>query len=432
MKKSVIAFALFGILPLLSANAAVYRSSSSAGIKAGNAYKTTTSARKSSGYKNTITNNFYYNAQPYQSYRDNNSSYENSGDTPVISNTSKARKTVRQTSKTSQERKYFLAHPFFQPLKGKFGSVTDISYAQANMNMTLLNANIRDLDGASPTAGNTAQGLGFTTTLTAKETTSQFVVKEDLSYGLSDTLALMLMAQYDKTDMEIKDWSDGSTGTKTSTSGLNVFGIGLQSRFVDTEDYIAMISAYYQHQKNAANTFIGELKVGTKIDRTTLYGIARGYYSKLDNRGAYGAYMKEDNGDWLMLSYKLDTDEVFQVEGGVGVFSVFNKFVTGKAELTYGSFDWHNQLNIRGEIGFQPGDNFALNLYASTALYDSAKGKVNKYMNYDVNPGLADDIKDSLDNVIIDKNSNLLYTFGDYKIDKYNEWKIGVQGILYF
>ena len=207
MKKSVIAFALFGILPLLSANAAVYRSSSSAGIKAGNAYKTTTSARKSSGYKNTITNNFYYNAQPYQSYRDNNSSYENSGDTPVISNTSKARKTVRQTSKTSQERKYFLAHPFFQPLKGKFGSVTDISYAQANMNMTLLNANIRDLDGASPTAGNTAQGLGFTTTLTAKETTSQFVVKEDLSYGLSDTLALMLMAQYDKTDMEIKDWS---------------------------------------------------------------------------------------------------------------------------------------------------------------------------------------------------------------------------------
>lgn len=435
MKKSVIALALVGVMPMLAANGAGYRSASSAGVKT-TMYK----AKKSGGYKNTITNNFYVNANPtryvpYQRYSGEDfQAYDDSYARPTRVKVADKKTTTRKSVK-SQERKFFLAHPFFQPLKGKFGSVTDVSYAKGTTNLTLLNANIQDLDASSSTAGNIARGLTFSGgNPTAKEITTQFAVKEDISYGLTDKLALMLMAQYDKTDMEIKDWSDGSAGTKTSESGLNIFGIGLQGRFLDTPEYIGMLSGYFQHQKDAANTLMAELKLGTKVDRFTLYGLARASYSKLENKGAYGAYMKEDNGDWLMLSYQLNTDSVFQAEGGIGAFAVFNKYMTGKAELTYGSYDWHEQMNLRGEIGFQPGDSFAINLYASVALYDSAKGKTKTYLNYDVDPewGTSGGVKDAGGNVIISPSSKLIYTYGDYKINKYNEYKIGVQGILYF
>ena len=427
MKKSVIALALVGVMPMLAANGATYRSSSSAGVKTAT-YK----AKKTGGYRNTITNNFYVNANPsqypsYQGYSEE-SSYARPTRVRVADKTTTTKRSVK-----SQERKFFLAHPFFQPLKGKFGSVTDVSYAKSTMDFTLLNANIKDLDASSPTVGHIAKGLTFPgITLKAKENTTQFAIKEDISYGLTDKLALMLMAQYDKTEMEVKDWADGSAGTKTSTSGLNIFGVGLQGRFLDTPEYIGMLSGYFQHQKDAANTLMAELKMGTKVERFTLYGLARASYSKLDNKGAYGAYMKEGNGDWLMLSYKLDTDSVFQAEGGIGAFAVFNKYMTGKAELTYGSYDWHEQMNLRGEIGFQPGDSFAINLYASAALYDSAKGKTKTYLNYDINPEAVPDTSGLPAEQQIDSNSKLLYTYGDYKINKYNEYKIGIQGILYF
>lgn len=424
MKKSVIALALVGIMPMLAANGAGYRSTSSAGVKT-----TTYKAKKSGGYKNTITNNFYYNANPSRqvSYQGYNEDYYARPTRVRVAD----KKTTTRRSVKSQERKFFLAHPFFQPLKGKFGSVTDVSFARSTMNFTLLNANVKDMDTETVFKGLTFPG----STLKAKEITTQFAVKEDISYGLTDKLALMLMAQYDKTDMEVKDWSDGSASTKTSKSGLNIFGIGLQGRFLDTPEYIGMLSGYFQHQKDAANTLMAELKLGTKVERFTLYGLARASYSKLDNKGAYGAYMKEGNGDWLMLSYQLNTDNVFQAEGGIGAFAVFNKYLTGKAELTYGSYDWHEQMNLRGEIGFQPGDNFAINLYASAALYDSAKGKTKTYMFYDVKPGAEGvpyDNSTTPPTALIDPNVSAIYTYGDYKINKYNEYKIGIQGILYF
>ena len=52
------------------------------------------------------------------------------------------------------------------------------------------------------------------------------------------------------------------------------------------------------------------------------------------------------------------------------------------------------------------------------SLYDSASDKTKQYFNYDLNPdGYA---------------TSVVYTTGDYKIKDYNEWKIGVQAILYF
>ncbi len=428
MKKCTLAFALVVLMPFVSEAAYEYKQSTGSGyytmptVKT-STYKRSSTSRKTGGYGNVITNNFYYN-QPVQTYS-SRGVYKNIGYTKTDK---KQTKTVKR-SYSSQERKFFLANPFFQPLEGKFGSVTDFSYARNNFNFDMLNGTVYNLDSAvSPYLGWVNGDLD--PVLSGKAKTSQFAVKEDLSYGLTDSLALVLMAQYDSTKIEFNGWSDGSAGNTKSDSGLNLFGAGLQARFIDDNQWIVMGEAFFEHQKDVANTFMGAVKAGYKIDRTTVYGIGRVSYTNLTNGDTYGIYVDDSTGDYLMLSYNSSVKDVLQLEGGLGAFAVLSKDFTLNGELVYGNYDWHNQLNIKGALGWQPGDSFALNLYASTCLYDSANGKTRQYMNYDVNPSAYP--VDSSTGAPIFSGSKLLYTIGDYKIDNYNEWKVGIQAILYF
>ena len=426
MKKYTLALVLAAVIPVVAANAYEYNTTQTEGYyttRPAKTYKKTTTSRKTGGYNNTITNNFYY-AQPAQS-----SAYVTTAPKRVVAKPAYERyeddgyvvqeKQVSKVKKSysSQERKYFLAHPFFQPLKGKFGSVTDVSYATNKFNFDILNGTVYDLNTNPPKELATDV---LNPALSGKAKTTQFAIKEDVSVGLTDTLALILMAQYDKTKVTFKDWSSGDPAESTSDSGLNIFGVGLQNRFVDNEKWIAMVSGYFQHQKDTANTLIGELKIGYKITRNTIYGLGRFGYSDLIDGDTYGAFVKDSTGDYIMLTYQRNVNDVIYAEGGLGIFSVLNKYFTLNGELIYGYYDWHNQLSVKGAIGWQPGDMFALNLYASTSLYDSAKKKTKHYLNYDVNPEGYEG------------TTSLAYTIGDYKIKDYNEWKIGVQAILYF
>ncbi|MBR5354594.1 MAG: hypothetical protein IK122_00520 [Alphaproteobacteria bacterium] len=452
MKKYTLALALAVLLPGIAGAAYDYNQpregyyTQRPTAKKGT-YKKASTTRKTGGYTNVVSNNFYYgqsaqvNAQPSVQpvasvervdggyYRNSNAgtyrseSYYARQQQPA--EVTKTKKTVRKSYAT-QERKFFLAHPFFQPLKGHVGSVTDFSYARNKFDFDLLNGRTVNLDTSSASYLN-ATPIG-TVNIGGKAETSQFAVKEDLSYGLTDTLALVLMAQYDKTKVSFKDWSVGGGNDTKSDSGLNLFGIGLQNRFVDNNDWIVMGEAFFEHQKDTANMFMLGLKAGYKIDRTTVYGIGRFVYTNLTNGNIYGAYVDDSTGDYLMLSYNTDVKNLLYVEGGVGAFAVLNKYFTLNGELIYGHYDWHNQLYIKGAIGWQPADMFALNLYASTSLYDSAKNKVRRYMNYDVNPTDYPEV----DGSPVFTDSKLLYTDGDYKIKNYDEWKIGVQAILYF
>lgn len=322
-------------------------------------------------------------------------------------------------SYATQERKYFLAHPFFQPLKGNFGSVTDLAYSTSKFDFELLNASVLDIDSNSSTYG-TVIGTGTNLGFTGKMKTEQFLVKEDFSFGITDRLAVLAMGQYDSTRVKIFDWNTGDPETKYSDSGLNVFGFGLQYRFVDSPKYIGMVAGYYESQRDTADSFLADVKFGYKINRTTLYGVGRAGYSRLKNGDIYGAYVDDETGDWLMMSYKTNIKDVTYIEGGLGLFSVLNKYFTLNGEMFFGNYDWHNQLTLKGAVGVQPYDVFALNLYAMGVLYDSADNKVKKYMNYDVNP----------DNY--SPATELVYTTGDYKMKKYNEYKFGVQMILHF
>ena len=418
MKKYTLALALFALMPFVSVSAYEYNRSESAyyttrPMVKTNTYKRASTTRKTGGYNNIITNNFYYNQPTAQKqYRRASVADTRNSDYYVKTETKQSYK-----SYTSKGRKFFLAHPFFQPLKGKFGSVTDFSYAHSNFDFDVINGTVLGLDRTVPTEYNKILDIGFAG-ISGKAETSQFAIKEDLSYGLTDTLALLLMAQYDHTKTEFKDWSSGDGGTSRSDSGLNLFGIGLQNRFIDNVDWILMGEALFEHQRDAANTFIIGIKGGYKINKTTLYGIGRIAYTSLTKGDTYGAFVDDSTGDYLMLSYHSGVDSIFNVEGGFGAFGVLNKYFTLNGELMLGHYDWHEQLNVKGAVSWQPSDMFALNLYASMALYDSAKGKTEKYMNYDHNPdGYA---------------TTLVYTTGDYKIKDYNEWKIGIQAIFYF
>nr|MBQ0091358.1 hypothetical protein [Candidatus Enterousia merdequi] len=411
MKKCTLAFALFAILPVVSANA--YNN-----VRRNSSYY--------SGRSTSVVNNIYYNqtsAQyvPYYVQQQNNTDYKSNYYNRDTFKSVKKQETNSQ--QTSQMRKYFLVHPFFQPLEGKFGSVTDVSYANNHFNFDILNGSVLDIDKNSATYNSIiADGIAG---ISGKAETTQLVVKEDFSYGISDTLSIIGMAQYDKTEVTFKDWSGGEPSDSTSSSGINVFGLGLQKRFVDNEKWIANFSGFYQHQKDTANTFIGEVKAGYKVSRTTLYGLGRLGYSDLIEGDIYGAYVDAPDGDWIMLSYNTDVKDVMYIEGGVGIFSVLSKDFTLNGEMVFGKYDWHNQISVKGAIGWQPGDSFALNLYASTSVYDSGKGKVKEYMNYDVNPDVTYFPVEA-------QGTHLSYTMGDYKIKDYNEWKIGAQVILYF
>lgn len=312
------------------------------------------------------------------------------------STTTSARTSRAETVRSEVKRKYFLAHPFFQPLKGKFGSVTDLAYT-ANSYDFVLNQT------AGPALSDTEAEWRMT----------QFSVKEDFSYGITDKLAVIAMARFDSSDYKM-DWKNPATpDDKMDDSGINLYGIGLQWRFTDNADWIATLSGYFQRQVDVANIGIVDLKAGYKVSSSTIYGLARGWYVGFDEN-SYGNGI--ENGDaGLFLAYNVGDDSAFYFEGGLGVFSVLDEDWTLNFEGIFGNYDWHNQASLKAAIGWQPGNSFALNLYAKAVVYDSADDKNLDFYFREPAVGLND------------------YTYvGTAKIDNYSEWSIGLQAILYF
>lgn len=354
-------------------------------------------------------------------------------------NTSKGRvkqtRTTTTETKSVVERKYFLAHPFFQPLAGRFGSITDFSYSRNSFDFNLLNARLFDIDknsaGYNPDVPFVAGGAN----MTGKAKTSQFTIKEDVSFGLTDTLTLLGMLQFDSNHFALKNWVDHTDynlswpDNEDSDNGLNVYGVGLQGRIVDTNEYIGLLTGFFRHENDSVNMFSGEIKLGYKIKRTTIYGALNlSYFDFSNDVDTYGMQLVDASGDYMMLSYQTNVDNVFYAEGSLGVFSVLNKYITARGELIYGNYDWHNQLNLRAEFGYQPKDRFAVTLYGMVNLYDSADDMSRVYMQQDINPEDTD--KDYYP--AINSGTTAVYRTGEYKIKNYNEWRIGAQAILYF
>ncbi len=312
--------------------------------------------------------------------------YYNTGAASSSSSAYNRSSTVRSQIK----RKYYLAHPFFQPTEGKFGMITDISYNSASYDV--------DFDGLSdPKAKWSARG---------------FAIKEDLSYGITDRFGVLLMGRYDSTKYKF-DWSTVPDDVMKD-NGLNIYGAGLQWRFVDNEKWIATASLYYERQQDIANEFVLDLKGGYKVAKSTIYGLGRGWLVSFDDKyygnGITGTNVAGDV-ESLFIAYNGDTQTTLFVEGGLGVFSVLEEDWTLNLEAIYGYYDWHGQAYVKAAIGWQPNDWFALNLYGKTSFYDSADGQ-------------------SLDAYLTE--GGVWQSAGKAKIDRYNEMSVGGQIIFYF
>ena len=401
MKKQMSLFiwavAVFGMSPVFGATNTGMRGSSVAELTSGPAvrsnksvnykkYETRTSTKT---YESKDGKNLYYSQPSKRS--DLYKAYDNG--TGATTSTS-VRTSRFETTRSVAKRKYYLAHPFFQPLKGKFGSVTDLAYTTNSYDFSL---------GFDFDVADEALGLG------GKWDLAQFSIKEDFSYGITDEIALMATAQFNITDYKFK-WNDGTPDDKSDNTDLGVIGLGGQWRFLDDSEWIATASVYFQHQKDMFNAGILELKGGYKYGQSTIYGLGRAWYVNFDG-DVYGNGVTD--GDTSLLIAYSDNTSTFYGEGGIGVFSVLDEDWTLNVEGVFGYYDWRSQATVKAAIGWQPNDWGALNLYAKTSVYDSANDK-------------------KLEWYLATPETYGYEKVGMAQIDKSRETTFGLQGILYF
>ena len=299
--------------------------------------------------------------------------------------TSKRTYTKGETYRKTAKRKYFIANPFYQPLKGQFGSVTTGEYMQGTYKFADVDRKLKE-----------------------------WSIKEDLSFGLTDRIALQAMAKY---DMDKLTWvnSDGDKD-EYKNNELNIYGLGIQGRIVDTNDVISTISGYYEHQKHGVDYLIADFKLGYKVSTSTIYGLLRGWIVNMDG-DIYGDYItNKHTNEWGMLVYGDSKDTLYMGELGLGVWTVLAEDWTLNVEGLFGAYDWHNQLSIKGAFGWQPNDWFALNLYAKTSLYDTANDKTLS-VHWGNLPVTAEDF-----------SSN----YADVELSKFREWSVGLQVMFQF
>ena len=403
------AAAVFGMAPVWAATNVGMRAASSADLSGAPAVR----ARGNVNYEKYETRSttrtydvkdgadLYYTQPASRSalYKQYDNSARRTGSATTTRN---VRTTRAETVRRELKRKYYLAHPFFQPLKGKFGSITDIAYDMNSYDMTL-----------TP-----ADGMTISDTR-AKWDMKSFSVKEDFSYGITDRLAVLAMAKYNSTKYKF-DWST-APDDKMDDDGFNLYGLGAQWRFIDNEQWIGTLSGYFQHQKDIANSYILDLKGGYKIARSTIYGLARGWYVDFEGN-SYGNGIEGTTAEGqkaaIFIAYDTDVDNTFYIEGGLGVFSVLDEDWTLNLEAVFGNYDWHIQASIKGAIGWQPNDWVALNLYAKTAFYDSADDKKLGYWSYGA--------------VGEDGNQLGWMKHGEAKLSDYKETSFGLQAIFQF
>ena len=299
----------------------------------------------------------------------------------------------RMYSDKDSSRKYYLSHPFFQPLKGQVGSVTDVSFSQNSYSFDMVN------------------GLGVLANEKADWKSDHFGVKEDLSFGLSDSFSLLGMIKYNYSNYNLNWKLDGSVD-KESNSGINLFGIGGQWRFIDNSEWIGTIAGYYQRQKDMFDSFTADLKIGSKLKTSTFYALARGSFLNFE-KDSYGDGIYDSKSDQLFfLAYKTGSKNVSFLEAGLGLFSVLDESLTLNLEGVFGNYDWHNQANVKASLGWQSSKSFSLNFYGITSVYDSANGMDLETYGY--------------------RAGMFLGNQGKAKLKDYREFSVGAQFIFLF
>ena len=175
-------------------------------------YKTRTTTKT---YSATDAGDLYYTKPANRS--DLYKQYQGANSANAAATKTTVRKTRAETTVSKLKRKYFLAHPFFQPLGEKFGSITDLSYTSNSYDF-VIDQTLPVYSLQSGNFENVLDGIG------AKWKTDQISIKEDFSYGITDRVAILGMLRYDMSDYKF-EWDDGSPDDTMEDDGLNMFGV---------------------------------------------------------------------------------------------------------------------------------------------------------------------------------------------------------------
>ncbi len=249
-------------------------------------------------------------------------------------------------------RRYNLAHPFYQPFKGHVLSVTDMS----------VNTNSYDFTIDSIYAGWAGQR--------AKWESSAFSIKEDVSIGLTDNLSFIGSLRYSNSDYKI-DWADPTVTTdKMSDSKIDVWGLGLQWKYVDNAKWIGFVGGYYQSMTDMAKAGVLDSKLGYKVNDTTIYGLARLFFLSYDTN-SFGNGI-ENNVQSVYMAMETNDSSQTYFEGGAGFFTALDPNWNLDVEGVIGAYSWHTTGTIKATLGWQPLKNFGLNLYGKTTVFDTA------------------------------------------------------------
>ena len=312
---------------------------------------------------------------------------------------------VRSDSVRAQgEKKMHITHPFFQPAQGRFGAVTDIGHARNSFNFAIpvLDPNI---DTSMPDT--------WTPGESGKWEAGQTFIKQDVSYGITDSIALLANIKYGFNNTKFT-WDLGHPTDKASGNELDQAGIGIVWRFYDDADYIAHVAAMYQWT-SSANALALSGKFGRKMGNSTLYGLARVWGINW-NENAYGAYIhNEDDNNAFFIVYNKNSDMVLNLEAGAGIYSALDDSWSVNAELVLGDYDWHQQAGIFAALNWQPTQTFAVGIYGRMSLWDTAKNQNNIEM-YASSP----------------YTNSVLVPVGRANLSNYSDLSFGARMFLYF
>lgn len=270
----------------------------------------------------------------------------------------KTRSVRAEVQKVSVERKYNMANPFFQPLAFGVSGTTDLAFTSNKIDFSIL-----------PGSGAWANHAGTykAEVLSATQT---------LSFGITDEIAILGMARYANTDLNVK-WdtiADAEFNNDTMSEGkMDTWGLGAQWRFIDDDDFIGYIQGSYQSMVDVATVYVLEAKLGYKNDDTTIYGLGRVYQFEWENDGGYGFGLTNQHGQTEYFSQKEESGSSLYYEVGGGLFAALNADWSADVRAVYSDMEWHSQIYARAEIAYQPWKNFAIAFYGKMSLWDSAE-----------------------------------------------------------
>jgi len=262
-----------------------------------------------------------------------------------------------ETRRTETTRKYNLSNPFFQPRAAGIVGMTDFSYTDETLKFTIL------------------PGSGIWENHEGKFTAKTLSATQNLKVGITDDVAILGLAKYAKEDLGIK-WdtmpSPWAYDYNTGDGALDLWGIGLQWRFLNDSDWIASVSGVYQRKTDAATALVAEGKFGFKNDDTTIYGFGRLYNLNWDGGEGYGFGFVNQYGQMQYFSQKEDGKSSLWYEAGAGLFAALDENWSADVSGMYSDSEWYRQVSMKLSLAYQPWKNAALEIYGSLALWNDA------------------------------------------------------------